>query len=291
MSNTICISFSKENCRKSEPYEVHIKASLIAWSMLKSFYYGTINRILGKLPFDPVAIALTLHDLGKLTKSYEVNRREYRHELFSTYATYEILENMSKNDVPIPNDAVRLISLVVMLHHEPIIMGMYVGRYGEEYLTISNLRRVIELNVSNLSPNCDVENAMNNLVNYLVTEGFMSKDLGNSFRTAVNDFIKKWRSSLNSEEIFETLKRVIAYSTVGALNKLLTIRAKAAALLHLVVISDSVAANVIRSELGCGDEDDKGTWIVERIHGGAESVSYEKIEKEIEKRVLLNIGD
>jgi CRISPR/Cas system-associated endonuclease Cas3-HD len=259
--------------------------------MLKSFYYGTINRILGKLPFDPVAIALTLHDLGKLTKSYEVNRREYRHELFSTYATYEILENMSKNDVPIPNDAVRLISLVVMLHHEPIIMGMYVGRYGEEYLTISNLRRVIELNVSNLSPNCDVENAMNNLVNYLVTEGFMSKDLGNSFRTAVNDFIKKWRSSLNSEEIFETLKRVIAYSTVGALNKLLTIRAKAAALLHLVVISDSVAANVIRSELGCGDEDDKGTWIVERIHGGAESVSYEKIEKEIEKRVLLNIGD
>jgi len=199
---------------------------------------------------------------------------------------------MSKNDVPIPNDAVRLISLVVMLHHEPIIMGMYVGRYGEEYLTISNLRRVIELNVGNLSPNCNVEDAMNNLVDYLVTEGFISKDLGNSFRTAVNDFIKKWRSSLNSyEEIFETLKRAIAYSTVGAPNKLLTIRAKAAALLHLVVISDSVAANVIRSELGCGDEDDKGTWIVERIHGGAESVSYEKIEKEIEKRVLLNIGD
>jgi len=290
MSNTMCISFSKENCRKSEPYEVHIKASLIAWSLLKPFYYGAINRILGKLPFDPVSIALTLHDLGKLTKSYEMNRREYRHELFSAYATYEILENMSKNGVPIPNDAVRLISLVVMLHHEPIIMGMYVGRYGEEYLTISNLKRVIELNISNLSPNCDVENAMNNLVNYLVTEGFMSKDLGNSFRIAVNDFIKKWRSSLNSEEIFETLKRVIAYSTVGVPNKLLTIRAKAAALLHLVVVSDSIAANVVRSELECGDERDGGTWIVRRIRSGAEPVSYEKIREGIEKRVLLNIG-
>jgi CRISPR/Cas system-associated endonuclease Cas3-HD len=219
-----------------------------------------------------------------------MNRREYRHELFSAYATYEILENMSKNGVPIPNDAVRLISLAVMLHHEPIIMGMYVGRYGEEYLTISNLKRVIELNMGNLSPNCDVENAMNNLVDYLITEGFMSKDLGNNFRTAVNNFIKKWRSSLNSEEIFEVLKRVIAYSTVGAPNKLLTIRARAAALLHLVVISDSVAANVIRNELGCDDEDDEGTWIVKRIRNGAEPVSYEKIREEIEKRVLLNIG-
>jgi CRISPR/Cas system-associated endonuclease Cas3-HD len=219
-----------------------------------------------------------------------MNRREYRHELFSAYATYEILENMSKNGVPIPNDAMRLISLVVMLHHEPIIMGMYVGRYGEEYLTISNLRRVIELNVGNLSPNCNVEGTMNNLVDYLVTEGFISKDLGNSFRTAVNDFIKKWRSSLNSEEIFETLKRVIAYSTVGVPNKLLTIRAKAAALLHLVVVSDSIAANVVRSELECGDERDGGTWIVRRIRSGAEPVSYEKIKEEIERRVLLNIG-
>ncbi len=289
MSNAMCISFSKE-CRKPEPYEAHIKASLIAWSLLKPFYYGDINRILGKLPFDPVAIALTLHDLGKLTKSYETNRREYRHELFSAYASYEILENMSKNGVPISNDVVWLISLAVMLHHEPIIMGMYVGRYGEKYLTISNLKRVIELNIDNLSPNCDVESAMNNLINYLVTEGFMSKDLGISFRTAVNDFIKKWRSSLNSEEIFETLKRVIAYSTVGAPNKLLTIRARAAALLHLVVISDSVAANVVRSELGCDDEDNEGTWIVKRIRSGAEPVSYEKIKEEIEKRVLLNIG-
>jgi hypothetical protein len=169
-------------------------------------------------------------------------------------------------------------------------MGMYVGRYGEEYLTISNLKRVIELNMGNLSPNCDIENAMKNLVDYLITEGFMSKDLGNNFRTAVNNFIKKWRSSLNSEEIFEVLKRVIAYSTVGAPNKLLTIRARAAALLHLVVISDSVAANVIRNELGCDDEDDEGTWIVKRIRNGAEPVSYEKISEEIEKRVLLNIG-
>jgi len=291
MSNTMCISFSRRKCRKPEPYEVHIKASLIAWSVLKPFYYGTINRILGKLPFDPVAIALTLHDLGKLTKSYEMNRREYRHELFSAYATYEMLENMSKNGVPIPNDAMRLISLAVMLHHEPAIMGMYVGRYGEEYLTISNLRRVIELNVGNLSPNCNVEGTMNNLVDYLVTEGFISKDLGNNFRTAVNNFIKKWRSSLNSEEIFEVLKRVIAYSTVGAPNKLLTIRARAAALLHLVVISDSVAANVVRSELGCGDEDNEGTGIVKRIRNGAEPVGYEKIREEIEKKVLLKIGD
>jgi len=291
MSNTMCISFSRGNCRGSEPYEVHIKASLIAWSVLKPFYYGAINRILGKLPFDPVSIALTLHDLGKLTKSYEMNRREYRHELFSAYATYEMLENMSKNGVPIPNDAVQLISLVVMLHHEPIIMGMYVGRYGEEYLTISNLKRVIELNMDNLSPNCNVENTMNNLVDYLITEGFMSKDLGNSFRTAVNNFIKKWRSSLNLEEIFEVLKRVIAYSTVGAPNKLLTIRARAAALLHLVVISDSVAANVVRSELGCGDEDNEGTGIVKRIRNGAEPVGYEKIREEIEKKVLLKIGD
>jgi CRISPR/Cas system-associated endonuclease Cas3-HD len=289
MSNAMCISFSKE-CRKPEPYEAHIKASLIAWSLLKPFYYGAINRILGKLPFDPVAIALTLHDLGKLTKSYETNKREYRHELFSAYASYKMLENMVKNGVPIPNDAIQLISLTVMLHHEPIIMGMYVGRYGEEYLTISNLRRVIELNVGNLSPNCDVENAMNNLINYLVTEGFMSKDLGNSFRIAVNDFIKKWRSSLNSEEIFETLKRVVAYSTVGAPNKLLTIRSKAAALLHLVVVSDSIAANIVRSELECSDERDGGTWIVRRIRSGAEPVSYEKIKEEIERRVLLNIG-
>ncbi len=168
-----------------------------------------------------------------------------------------------------------------MLHHEPIIMKAYVGEYGEKYLTISNLKRVIEKLTENsgssnlFRPNCDVKTTMEHVTNLLIRSGYAD----HSIKEAVMRFIDNWIKGVNGEELFKTLKEIIAWSSVmGDPDTLLIRRAKVALLLHPLVVSDSLAANIIRGK-GCGRyEVDEGTFITRRALDGAEFITDELIQ-------------
>ncbi len=60
----ICYSYNKE--RKVERYENHIKSAVAAWSVIKPYYEKVLDRVLGKLEFDPIAVAWLFMTLGSL---------------------------------------------------------------------------------------------------------------------------------------------------------------------------------------------------------------------------------
>lgn len=48
---SICYSYNKER------YEDHIKAAVAVWRIIKPYYGKVLDRVLGKLEFDPIAVA------------------------------------------------------------------------------------------------------------------------------------------------------------------------------------------------------------------------------------------
>ncbi|WP_243665633.1 hypothetical protein [Vulcanisaeta sp. JCM 16159] len=265
-----CYSYNKEG--KVERYEDHIKAAVAVWRIIKPYYGKVLDRVLGKLKFDPIAVSLAVHDLGKLTNAYEKSPRDFRHEIFSGYAMYKILEKT-------PEDVRMALSLAVTLHHENILIGVYVGKLGERYLTISNIKRILNIFKDELKPNCDVKQTFNELLkNFLVREGFVNDELTNY----VMGFIDHWMNDgVKIDDIIYSIKDVIAWASVGPLEDLLIRRAKVASVIHLITLTDSIAANVLRG----GGMEDEGNWIVERVSSGAEPVSIDEVKNAINKVV------
>ncbi|WP_054843816.1 hypothetical protein [Vulcanisaeta souniana] len=265
----ICYSYNKEG-GKVERYENHIKSAVAAWSVIKPYYEKVLDRVLGKLEFDPIAVALAIHDLGKLTNAYEMSPRNFRHEIFSGYAMYKILGKR-------PEDVKMILSLAVTLHHENILMGVYVGELGERYLTISNIRRILDTFKDKLKPNCDVKRTFNELLkNFLVRKGLINDEFVND----IMEFIDHWlNDGIKIDDIIYSIKDMIAWASVGPLEDLLIRRARVASVLHLITLADSIAANVLRS----GDMKDEGNWIVERVSKGAEPVDINEIKDAINK--------
>ncbi len=275
--NSECLSYSCDNTFK-ETYVQHIKTALLVWEKIKPYYQRTIRRVFGNTSFDAVALAIALHDLGKLTTAYNVSKRAFRHELFSAYAAYAILKEVNDGK---DGYIAYLVATSVMLHHEPGIMKIYIGEYGEKYLTISNLKRII-FNYD-LSPSCNIKIILDTLTNdLLLKNGYMDMEI----KEALEHFRDKWINGINKNDVYEALKEIIAWVTVmGDPDELLIRRAKIASLLHPLVVSDSIAANIVRRNK-CGDynKKDEGTYITRRALAGAELLNNQVIG-EIEKAI------
>ncbi len=270
-----CAYYEGDECVES--FIAHIDSSLKVWRHLKPYYIGSVTRAAGYLDLDPVEFALVVHDFGKLAREYRVNRRGYRHELISSYVAYEVLRDLAGR-LDLGDDVLLSISLAVLLHHESIIMSAYVSSFGERYLTVSNIRRVVEK--ADLGLGCDVSS----LIDYLGRLSSYSRSAG-IYIDYVVDFLSRWGTSpLPAERVVDGLRYLILRSSVGDPDSLHVIRAKAAAVLHPLVVSDSIAAYVSRSL--CRDRDpdslrDEGTWVVRRVLSGAEPIDLDLVKSSI----------
>jgi CRISPR/Cas system-associated endonuclease Cas3-HD len=257
-----CAFYCEEKC--VETYIDHIKNVLKAWSSVKSYYKKPLNRVIGAYNFDPIAIALTLHDIGKILKIYKIPRYRYmyRHEIIGAYVVYKILHDIS-------NDLAITLSLAVMLHHEPAIIGAYMGELGERYLTLTTLRSILE----NYSDMLVIDEETCN-IDTLVQELALLKEVA-EMRDKIF-VVKKTLYNLNSNilDIIETMRELILASSVGSPFKLNVLRNKVATLLHMLAISDSIGAYIGRRSK-CKKDNDEGTWIIERIREGAEPISID----------------
>ncbi|MBP1912222.1 CRISPR-associated endonuclease Cas3'' [Thermococcus stetteri] len=113
----------------------HVEAMLKAWESVKEKYIPSIIRAmraygveLSRGDADRLMKALIiLHDSGKETRLYQdylagkAKLSGFRHELVSAYYTLKILPQLFDGKTAFIG------SLVVMLHHEPILMGQISG--------------------------------------------------------------------------------------------------------------------------------------------------------------------
>lgn len=265
-----CAFYCEDEC--AETYLEHVKKAINVWRSLRKYYSGVVKRVLGTHDFDPIAIALITHDLGKLLEIYKYRKHRfiYRHEIVGAYILYKMLVDTNP-------ELATILSLAVMLHHESGIIG-YIGELGERYLAVTTLRSFLERYSEHLivDRNCDIDKLVQDLAGF--EEIAMIRDKIYS--------IKNLLSSLGSEsgirDFLSIVKRLITASSVGSLHSLHMLRGRVAAVLHLLVVSDSVAAHIGRSGR-CEKDRDEATWIVRRVAESSEPVSIDEL-REILKR-------
>lgn len=120
---------------QGQTLEEHVEAMLKAWESVKGKYVPSIIRTmkaygveLGQEDADKLMKALIiLHDSGKGARLYQdhlagrAKLSGFRHELVSAYYSMKILPQLFDEKTAFIG------SLVVMLHHEPILMGQIAG--------------------------------------------------------------------------------------------------------------------------------------------------------------------
>ena len=250
-----CHAWSEGRC--TEEYVRHVERALAVWGKLRPRYLPAVKRAVG-VDIDVVEYAIIAHDLGKLAKAYQEGRRsEYRHEVVSAYFAYKGLEPVAEHD------AAAVVAAAVLLHHEPLLTSAYISGLGEHYLPIYAVRKMLEKHA--ISPACD--------------------PLGEAGKT-VDKYpelmreLERWgRGEVTAKEVLDVIKRVIALTAVGDSVRLHTMRAKTAAVLYPLVVSDSVAAHVGRALCSkCGGE---GTKVVDLALKGAEPLDMEELRREL----------
>lgn len=250
-----CLAWKGDQC--AEDYRRHVDRALTVWDKLRSRYLPAVKRAVG-VDIDVVEYAIAVHDLGKLAKAYQTGRRrDYRHEVVSAYFAYKGLEQAVGRDVA------AVVAAAVLLHHEPLLTSAYISGLGERYLPIYAVRKMLEGH--DLSPACD--------------------PLAEVGRTAekypeLRGELERWgRGGIATQDILDVIKRVIVLTAVGDSARLHAMRAKTAAVLYPLVVSDSLAAYVGRSL--CGSCGERGTKVVDLALGGAEPVREEELMREL----------
>ncbi len=242
-----------------EEYGRHIKRALTVWEKLRPIYFPAVRRAIG-VDLDVVEYAIVVHDLGKLAKAYQVGRRgEYRHEVVSAYFAYKGLEPVVGGEIA------AVVAAAVLLHHEPILTSAYISGLGERYLPIYAVRKMLEEH--DLSPACDP----------LAEAG----DAVNKYPELKKELERWGNGGLTPRDMLEVVKEIVVQTAVGDSARLHAMRAKAAAVLYPLVVSDSVAAHVGRSLCGCDERDKKGTKIVDLALKGAEPLDVEALRREL----------
>jgi len=262
----ICCAFFKDN-QCVEPYLKHIYVAGLIWSRIyKKYYLKSVQRVLNsKNDNDLVLLAILYHDLGKLTTQYmKGDRKSFRHELVGAYLAYKT----HKNNIGL------YLALAVMLHHESGILGIYAGEKGEDFITLSTLKKVIY--GANLEVYCD-----------LTTDDPWYNKAKGIFRNEI-DYINRELKNIDKREMYEIIKEIVIRSTVGESNKLLEIRTKAATLLYPLTLVDSISASFTRKEYS---DNDSSTWVTNRALGiegtRAEIPSKEELEDLLRKEGII----
>ncbi|AEC52732.1 hypothetical protein PNA2_1817 [Pyrococcus sp. NA2] len=118
----------------------HVEEMLSAWDMVKSKYILSIIRVMRAVGIELkekdadrfMRALIILHDIGKCSRIYQnyLEGKEelggFRHELVSAYYTYEILKRTFESET-----LAFIGALVVMMHHEPILMGQILSLQKE----------------------------------------------------------------------------------------------------------------------------------------------------------------
>lgn len=270
-AEALCHSFIDKTSGPSgqrELYRDHVISAIKTWEELRPFYEQTLSRVLG-ISRDSVnnilRTAIILHDIGKLTRSYVGRARIFRHEIFSAYAVTRVLEGLEPDTRAVAAGA-------VLMHHEPIAMRSYVGELGERYLSLATLKRVVDKWL--IDPVCDVGKTFNDVLSVV--------GLGQGYVDAVRGFIDYWLSSLASREtvkrfkgdMYKRLRDTVLDLSVGELDRLLILRNRLASLLHVIVVTDDIAAVLT----GRGGEE---VWVTKMIRIGAEPINIEDLKKKI----------
>ena len=119
------------NAFRGQTLEEHVDEMLSTWEKVRDKYIPSIIRAMKAVGIELskeeadrfMKILIILHDIGKCSKVYQRHLesgeplRGFRHELVSAYYAYEVLREISGEDMAFIG------SLVVMMHHEPILMG------------------------------------------------------------------------------------------------------------------------------------------------------------------------
>jgi len=196
-----------------EGYEEHVDAVLKNWALMKPFYERWLRRVFG---FDVVEVAIWFHDLGKLAAAYKSGSGRYRHEVLGAYLAYKVLGGEVRYYV----------SAAVALHHEPIIMGAYVGELGERSLNVSTLLAM--LRGSDLAMYC----------NYSPAEELLKRA------------VEIWRRGIEASDVVAVFGEVLAFLTAGPASERRRKRLLVAGILQPLVVADSVAAMMNRGGSG-----------------------------------------
>ncbi|MFN3805466.1 MAG: hypothetical protein ACK4SY_10450 [Pyrobaculum sp.] len=253
MTATRAVATSRCYAYEGEEFLWHVRRALAVWQEVRRYYERSVRRALGDVGVDLVEYAIASHDLGKLADSYQKGDRfRYRPEVVSAYLAYRGLEGLG--------EGVRLaVAAAVLLHHEPIILSTYVAKPGERYLPVYVLRKVLEK--VDLAFTCDVD------LQFFQRYG------------KLHEVLNGWRAGgIKPADVLEVLKKVLVYVSVGEPSRTHVARAKIAALLHPLVVSDSIAAHLCR---GGG-----GTVVSNAALNGAELVNEGDMRKKLEKEKL-----
>ena len=236
---------------KNELLRDHIQSMLTLWARyFRTVYLTPIARVLELRSEDAehlVRQAIILHDAGKLYTMYQralkeeapelsKYRREYRHELVSSY--YYLHCRMQHS---VLQEIDYCVAASLALHHEPILMGQ-LSRMGEPYLTVTEVIRRLK------STSIDDELPMH--------EGGV-KLLEDLLRLHVGLHVQLPRK-LKVEEVVDSLRSLmLTLSIKGSAEYRSRMRIKTAALASLLCVIDSWAAHEHRSS----SEDDGGTFL------------------------------
>lgn len=252
-----CAAYIKDDCW--EGFVEHVDRALAVWEELRPYYLRSVQRALG-VRGDPVGFAIAAHDLGKLSASYQrgEGRSGYRHEVLGAYFAYRCMNS--------GEEAKLAVATAVMLHHEPIITSAYISGLGEQYLPLYVLRRALER--ADLSVRCDADE----VVNYL-----------KGVDRCLAEEVDRWRNGgLYVKDVLEVVKRILVRSSIGDIAKTHVLRAKTAAVLYPLVVSDGVAAYIGRGVCArCGGE---GTKAVRAALSGAEPLDRRRLEERLCRR-------
>ncbi len=139
-------SFYDESKQPQECIFDHILSMLEQWQHIRSLHLPTLTRLSRQLDSSITSQdtnslmgnIIIFHDAGKLTSFYKEGKTEPRHEFISAYLFYDYLRLHSYTD-----DLKLLLTGVVLLHHEPILLGQ-LERSEEPHLTSTELWRQME---------------------------------------------------------------------------------------------------------------------------------------------------
>ncbi|BCU69768.1 CRISPR-associated endonuclease Cas3'' [Stygiolobus caldivivus] len=222
-----CAYFEGGECKES--YLTHIRYMLDVWERIKGYYVKTLDRVAGKGSEHYLKLAFLAHDAGKLLKAYTRDKRKFRHELVGAYVLYKM----------VGGGAGDVFATAVLLHHESIILSVYAGQYGERIIPLSTVRAVLEDFKGLLTPYASLKD------DEAYGKVGMEKEI---------DEMEGILSSLKADDVYDVVKSLVVGASSG--KDSLVFRNKVSAVLHVLVLVDSVAANTSRA-----DSRDEGTWV------------------------------
>lgn len=228
----------------------HTCTTYYVWEMcMKKYYEEAIRRVFGRYSKLAVDLALLTHDAGKLAEAYGIPRlrRFYRHEVVSAYLAYSLLKHPALSSVDLGVN----VSLAILLHHEPIILGAYAGELGERYIKVSTVKAMLE----RVAPDGRLK-----LINDLSYVNLVNHKLGLSGRGS--PLLQALQSAVSISSVIDAIKEVIASASLGDISTRLIRRLRVGTLLHVLVLADSLAASMRRHG--------QSTWVVRRAVSSAE---------------------